>query len=147
MKIYHPICMDALLPQKDDESVVRVVRMLEGAETLLAHPIYFVPRQQGSSKANVLFASPIVGKLPHTSYTLCICRDPQSGASTPLWLFRGKHPRNNNMRHNYQSPLYMQTCRIYISAPCLTSILFPLMPARDLRMVSNTNSWREPQCH
>ena len=42
-KIYHLVCMDALLPQKDDEFVVGVVGMLEGVETLLAHAIYFVP--------------------------------------------------------------------------------------------------------
>ena len=117
--------MDALLPQKDDEFVVGVVGMLEGVETLLAHAIYFVPQPQGSFNANVLSALPIVDKLPRISYILCIWSDLLSGASTLLWLFLGKHSRNNSMRHNCQSPLDMQICRIYISAPCLTSILFP----------------------
>ena len=117
--------MDALFPQKDDEFVGRVVRMLEGAEALLAHAIYFVPEPQGSSNANVLSALPIVGKLPRISCTLCIWSDLWSGASTPLWLFLGKHPRNNSMHHNYQSPLYTQICRICFFAPRLNSILFP----------------------
>jgi len=67
--------MDILLPQEDGELVVRVVGMLEGAETLLAHAICFMPVPQGSSNANVLSALPIVGKLPHISCTLCIWSD------------------------------------------------------------------------
>jgi len=61
--------MDAPLPQKEDEFVVRVVWMLESAETLLAQAIYFVPDQQCSFNANVLSALPIVGKLPRISCT------------------------------------------------------------------------------
>ena len=124
-KIYHLTCMDSLLPQKDDEFAVRVVWVLEDAKTLLAHAIYFVPGPQGSSNANALSALPIVDKLPRISFTLCIWSDLRSGASTSLWLFLGKHSRNNSMRHSCQSRLYMQICCIYISAPCLTSILFP----------------------
>ncbi len=67
--------MDALLPQKNDEFVVKVVGTLEDAETLLAHAKYFVAEPQGSSNANVLSALPIVGKLQHISCTLCIWSD------------------------------------------------------------------------